>query len=215
MKRALLCLAALGAAPLLAQREYRPFRDYRRHYLSVGAGAAQPGADIKPLLANSPLFRFTYGYRFHRYFQAESGLDSVFYAAKVRDFYESRFGDLRIRDYQFMWPSGGRAIVPLAGNKLLLSAGGGGAYLRYQERIRQPFGDSLRLDCPVCAARSGWGYYGLLGASVALDRAQQLRLGVSTRVVRGDTRGDPFGNIPGTTTKDTWINSAVEFTFSF
>ena len=211
MKRVMICVVAClaGIAPLDAQR------DYRRHYFSLGGGAGVPGADIKPLLAASPLFRFGYGYRFHRYFQAETGLDTIFYAAKVKDYYQSDFGDLRIRDYQFLLPMGGRAVVPIARNRLLLSAGGGGAYLRYQEVVRQPFGDNYRIDCPVCSARSGWGYYGLVGASVALDRMQMIRFGFTTRVVRGDTRGDSFGPVPGIRTSDTWVNSAAELTFSF
>ena len=203
--------AALLALPLLAQSPDW----YRKHYFSVGGGAGLPGGDIKPLLDPSPAFRFNYGYRFHRYFQADAGIDTVFYAARVRDFYESDFGDLRIKDYQFFVPMGGRAIVPLMRNRVLLSAGGGGPYMRYQERVRQPFGDNFRIDCPVCRARDGWGYYGLVGASVAIDRAQMIRLGFSTRVYRADVAGQSIGAVPAIQTRDSWTNSAIEVTFSF
>jgi hypothetical protein len=71
------------------------------------------------------------------------------------------------------------------------------------------------LECTACRARSGWGYYALLGGSVALDRAQHFRLGVTSRVYRGTTEGDPFGPLPPVQTKDHWVNTAAEFTFAF
>lgn len=209
MKRSVLILAA--ATPLLAQPDY-----YRKHYFTVAGGAGLPGGDVKPLLATSPLFNFGYGYRFSRFFQVDAGFDTVFHAARTNDFYESQFGDLRIHDYLHIVPVGGRAIVPLARNRVLFSGGGGGAYVRYQERIRQPFRDGgIRIDCPVCSGRGGFGYYGLLGMSVALDRYQNFRLGFSTKVYRAKTDGDAFGPLPPVSTRDTWINHAVEFTFSF
>jgi hypothetical protein len=197
----------LVAMPVMAQA---PFR---KHFLSVGAGGGVPGAEVKPFLASSPVFRFGYGYRFMKNFQADAGMDTVFHAARIRDFYESDFGDLRIKDYQFLVPLGGRAVIPI--RRVMLSAGGGGAYIRYQERVRQPFGENFRIDCPVCRSRSGWGYYGLVGVSVALDRYEHFRLGVTTRVFRGRTDGDAFGSVPAIRTRDTWINTAGEFTFSF
>ncbi|MEZ5401476.1 MAG: outer membrane beta-barrel protein [Bryobacteraceae bacterium] len=200
-------LFALALAPMMAQSPYR------KHFISVGAGAGVPGAEVSRYLDSSPLFRVAYGYRFARNFQADVGFDTVFHAAKIRDFYESDFGDLRIKDYQFMLPLGGRAVIPIG--RVLLSAGGGGAYMRYQERVRQPFGNNFRIDCPVCRERSGWGYYGLLGLSVALDRYEHFRLGVTTRVYRGRTEGDAFGSLPAIRTRDTWVNTAGEFTFSF
>jgi hypothetical protein len=208
MKRVLIFI--LLASPLLAQY------DYRKHYLSGGGGGGVPSNDIGPFFSTSPFVRFNYGYRFHEYFQADVGLDAVFHAAKVRDFFQSQIGDLRIRDFQYLLPLGARVVLPISSNRVLLSFGGGAAYMRYQESIRQPFGDSgFRFECPVCRSRSGWGSYGLIGGSVALDRAQHFRLGVTTRVYRGDTSGDAFGALPAIRTSDTWVNTAAEFTFSF
>jgi hypothetical protein len=197
-------------APLMAQSSYR------QHYFTAGGGAGVPRGELRPLFDASPAFRFGYGYRFHPNFQADIALDTVFHAANVRDLFPSLVGDLRIRDYQFLLPMGGRAIVPLADGRVLLSAGGGGAYIRYQESIRQPFGDAyFRLECTSCRSRSGWGYYALLGGSVALDRHQHFRLGITTRVYRGNTRGDEFGALPPIRTRDHWVNTAAEFTFAF
>ncbi len=205
-----LLLVLLMAAPVFAQI---PFA---KNYVTIGGGAGIPGGELKPFLDTSPVLRVGYGYRFLRNFQADIGFDTVFYAANIKDYQSTQFGDLRIRDFQFMLPLGGRAVLPLASERLLLYAGGGGAYLRYQERVRQPFsGTGYRIDCPTCRSRSGWGYYGLLGMAYALDRNQHFRIGFTTRVYRATTSGDAFGPLPAFSTKDQWVNTAAEFTVSF
>ncbi len=208
MKPLLVVLAL--AAPLVAEQ---PFR---RHNLNLALGAGLPRGDLKPFLSDSFGLNLGYGYRFHQNFQADIGLDTVFHAARVRDFYESRFGDLRIRDFQYLLPFGARAILPAASGRLQVYGGGGGAYIRYQESIRQPFGDAyVRVECPVCQYRSGWGYYGMVGASVALDRRGHFRLGFNSRVYRAHTSGDRFGSLPFSRTRDAWINAFAEFGVSF
>lgn len=189
---------------------------YQRHSFSIGGGGGIPRGDLQPLLSTSPALRLNYGYRFMKNFQADIGFDTIFHAASVKDYYKSQFGELRIKDYQFFLPMGGRAVIPLARNRVQLHAGGGGAWMTYRERIRQPFGDSnFRLDCPVCSSRSGWGYYALLGASVAVDRAQFFRLGFTTKLYRGRTAGDSLGPIPALRTNDQWLTSAAEFSVNF
>lgn len=189
---------------------------FRRHYLTVGGGGGVPAGELASSLNISPAIRVAYGYRFHRLFQADIGWDTVFHAASVRDYVSTEYGDLRIKDYQYMLPMGGRAVIPALHDRLLLYAGGGGAYLRYQERMRQPFGGGYyRLDCAACRERSGWGYYGLLGMSYALDRAQHFRLGFSSRVYRANMSGDAFGTLPPVETRDQWINTAAEFSVVF
>lgn len=189
---------------------------YRKHNFSAGAGAAMPGGELDPYLKTAPAVRISYGYRFMRFFQADAGLDVGFGSARVRDFYDSEFGELRIRDYQYMVPLGGRVVIPLADEKLQLYAGGGAAWLKYAEVVRQPFGNyGYRIDCPVCRTRSGWGSYGLAGASVALDSGRMFRLGVTAKVYRATTDGDSFGTLPAIRTKDRWVNLAGEFTISF
>ncbi|MFN7925691.1 MAG: outer membrane beta-barrel protein [Bryobacteraceae bacterium] len=205
---ALLC-AAILAIPAAAQPRYP------RNHVFVGGGGGLPQGELQPYLATSPLVRWGYGYRFHRNFQADVGMDIIFHAASVKAYYQTQVGDLRIKDYQYLVPMGGRAILPV-GRRVEIHGGGGGAYLRYSERVRQPFGNSgYRIDCPVCASRSGWGYYGMGGLSVALDRYQQFRLGFSSRVFRAATSGDALGSLPGIRTKDMWVNTAAEFSFVF
>jgi len=200
----------LVSAPLWAQSPYR------KHNFTVGGGAAIPGGELETYLKSSPALRVGYGYRFHKLFQVDAGLDVGFGAARIRDYYDSQFGELRIRDYQYMLPIGGRVVVPLADERVHLYAGGGTAWLKYAERIRQPFANSgFRIDCPVCRARSGWGVYGLGGGSVALDRYGMFRLGVTAKVYRATTAGDSFGTLPAISTRDRWVNLAGEFTISF
>lgn len=198
-----------AAASLTAQSDYYP-----RHNFTVGVGGAQPRAELRGLFLSRPVLSVAYGYRFARYFQADAGLDTVFGAGQVRDYLDTPLGPSRIRDYQFFVPLGGRAILPVAGGRLLLSGGGGVAYLRYTERLRQ-LSDYLRVDCPVCNSRQGVGYYALVGTDVFLDRRQHWRLGVTTKVYRGHTEGDPLGPVPGVRTRDHWLHVLGEFGVSF
>ncbi len=211
MRPALVLLLASGI--LAAQPRYGR---YHKHNFTTALGAGLPRADLLASFKDSVGVTFGYGYRFHENFQVETGLDTIFHAAEVRDFYESPVGDLRIRDYQFMLPIGGRAILPLARGRLQFYGGGGAAWLRYQESIRQPFGEAyFRIDCVPCRSRGGWGYYGLVGASVALDRRQHFRLGVTAKMYRAKTSGDAFGTLPPFTTRDRWLNVFGEFGVSF
>ncbi len=203
--KALLIFAV--AIPLMAQ-------SYPKHNFTFGAGAGLPRADLTPFFADRPGIGVGYGYRFHRFFQADAGLDVVFGAAQVRDFLPTQFGSLRIQDYQYLVPLGGRVVLPVAGGRLLFSAGGGGTYMRYSERLRQP-SDYYRFECPVCNSRSGWGYYGLVGTRVALDYYKRFWFGVTSKVYRGHTEGDPLGEVPGLRTRDQWINVFAEFGVSF
>jgi len=157
-----------------------------------------------------------YGYRFHPYFQADVGFQAVFGAARINDFLPTDFGQLRIRDYQFFLPFGGRVIVPIARDRFQFHAGGGGTYMWYTERLHQPFANQgFRFACDVCASRSGVGYYALLAGNAALDRDQHFRVGIGSRVYRGHTEGDPFGDVPGRRTEDTWITVFASFSFGF
>jgi hypothetical protein len=200
----LLFLSAVGSA-----------QEYRKHTFHVDLGGAQPRGELRFLFNDSFLAGFGYGYRFHEFLQADIGFDTAFGAAGIRDFLPSFVGDLRIRDFQHFLPFGGRAILPLMSDRVHLYGGGGGVYMRYSERVRQPFQDSIRFDCNVCSSRHGIGYYGLVGVDVALDRAQHFRIGVGGRVIRGETEGDPFGAVPARSTDDRWINIFGRFSFSF
>lgn len=189
---------------------------YFRHNITAGGGAARPRGELRPLFSDSLLGGVQYGYRFHPYFQLDAGFDAVRGAAGVRDWLPTAFGNLRIRDFQTFVPFGGRAILPLYRDKIQIYGGMGGAYMRYGERIRQPFQNSdIRIPCDVCASRDGFGYYGIFGVNTAIDQVQRFRLGVGARVYRGHTSGDALGAVPPRETTDRWINLFGSFSVSF
>ncbi len=178
---------------------------YYRHQFQIAAGAGLPGSDLRPFFERSASLEILYGYRFHPNFQAELALDTIFGAGRVKDFLILEgFFPLRIRDYQFLLPFGGRAIWPLAGERLQVFGGGGGAYMRYTEMLRQPL-SYYRIECPVCGARDGVGYYALAGGSVALDEAQHFRLAFTVKMYRGATEGEPVGALTISRTSDRWL----------
>ena len=200
----------LPPGPLLAQS------DYAHHNITVGGGAAIPGGGLKDVFSPSGFVRVGYGYRITKNFQADAGIDLGFRAAGVKDFFESEFGPLRIRDYEYMVPFGGRVVLPFAEERFRVFVGGGGAYLRYSERSSQPFANAgIRLDCPICNARSGWGYYGLAGGNVAITPGSHFRIGGTVNFYRATTDGQSVGFLPAGPSADRWINAAIELTFAF
>lgn len=204
-----IAIAILAVPAVLPAQSFYP-----HHTMTFGLGAAQPRADLRGQFLDRPSISVGYGYRFQRYFQVDVGFETVFGAADVHDFLDTDFGPLRIKDYQFFFPFGGRAILPLLGGRLLISGGGGGAYLRYSELLHQP-GEDFNIDCWACNTRDGWGYYALADVSTYLDRGQHFRLGVVSRVYRGHTQGDPLATIPALRTRDHWINTQAQVGFSF
>lgn len=204
---ALLAIPALFILTPVRAQDYYP-----RHNFTFGVGGAAPQADLSSLMQSSPGVSVGYGYRFMRYFQADLGLDILFGAARIREFLQTDIGGFRIKDREYFVPMGGRAIVPLAEGRVLLSAGGGGLYLKYNERVNQP-SSYYRIDCPICTSRSGWGYYAQAGADYFF--MPNFRLGLKTRVYRGHTEGEPLGPVPGVRTRDQWVNTMAELGFSF
>lgn len=194
------------SAPLQAQN------GFPHHNITLGVGGAAPQGELSTFMQSSPGVSIGYGYRFWRYFQADAGIDILFGAARIRDFLNTDIGGFRIKDREYFVPLGGRVVVPLAGGRVLLNTGGGGLYMRYNERISQP-STYFRVDCPVCTKRSGWGYYAQAGVDYFF--AYNFRLGVMTRFYRGHTEGDPLGPVPGIRTRDRWVNTMAQFGFSF
>jgi hypothetical protein len=191
-------------------------QSYLRHNFTVTGGAGLPRGELRPFLDNSFGVGVSYHYRFIPFLAAEVGYETLFGAAGVRDYVDTYFGSLRIRDYQQFIPFGGRAILPLASERIQVYGGGGGVYLRYSERLQQPFqGSYYRVACPSCAARDGIGYYAVAGVNVALDDARHFRVGAGAKVIRGSTGGDPIGDVPGYPTTDKWLSYFASFGVSF
>jgi hypothetical protein len=203
----LLLIALLGGSLMQAQ-------PYQRHHITTGLGVATPQGELNDYYQSAFSWSFAYGYRPASFFQVDLGYDGAYNAARVNDYYESStFGAVRIRDFQHYIPVGGRLVLPLANGKAELFGGGGGAYMRYSEGLRQP-SEYIRLDCPVCNARDGFGFYALAGGNVAVNRSQTLRLGVTTKMYEGTTDGLSVGIIPAAKTKDRWVNVYFNLTLS-
>ncbi len=189
---------------------------FRRHSFSIGAGAAVPGRDLNPQMSSAFQVRLGYGYRFLRYLQADTGLNIVFQGARVEGRIQSLVGESKVRDFEYLVPFGGRAVLPLSRGRLELFAGGGGAYLRYQEEASVPSGVRCLgqcyydIQCFTCRSRSGWGKYATAGAAVALDRRSQVWLGLNTQLFLGGTSGDSLGSVPALKSRDKWVVTSVD-----
>lgn len=202
------CLALVGF--VASGQDY-----YGKFNLSVGGGAAMPQGDLDSAFTPAPTFDVGFGYRFARNFQADLGFETAFGAADIRTYTRTDIGTLEINDRQYFLPMGGRVILPFGDSgRHEFYAGGGGAYLRYSEVIRQP-SDFFRVPCTVCSRRSGWGSYGLVGFRSSLNRGRNFWLGVTSKVYRAATEGEQFGDVPPTRTRDRWTFVQGEFTFSF
>jgi hypothetical protein len=196
--KALVWVLLLFAVPAGAQERFP------RHNITVSNGVGLPRGEINEYFASSYLLGVSYGYRFHRYLQADVGFDTTFGAARVDRYVDSPFGYQRIRDFQHFVPFGGRGILPLANGRVLISGGGGGVWMRYREAISQP-SQFVQLTCPQCLARSGAGYYAL-GSVKFTNRWQRIWFGTTAKIVRGETEGLPFGGLdPFRRTKDHWL----------
>jgi hypothetical protein len=207
-----LALFALAAAYISLPASAQRF--FPKNTITVGGGAGIPGLELKPAFTTRPMLSVGYGYRINRYLQADTGFDTVFFAAGVRAFENTQFGALRIRDYQWFIPFGGRAVIPMAEGRFIVSAGAGGTWMRYTERLRQP-SDFIRFQCFTCSSRSGWGTYGLVSARYNIERYQRLWVGFTARVIRGNTDGEAIGGVPSIRTRDRWINTTIDVGFSF
>lgn len=189
-------------------------RDFRRHHLTFGLGAAVPGDDLKYGYQPAFAWNVDYGFRPIKWLQADIGYDGAYNAANVDDYQETGYGPARIADYQTFIPMGGRVVLPLARGRVEFYGGGGGVYARYSESLSQP-DEFTNIGCPSCQSRDGWGYYAMAGGSVALDAQHRFRLGVISRSYWVETKGAIVGTLPSYRTSDRWINTYVTFTASF
>lgn len=204
-----LLLAAAGA---ISSATAQP---YQKHHLTAGLGVAVPREDLNASYKNAFSWSFGYGYRPWRYLQLDAGLDTAYNAADVDQYLlDPAFGYLRVRDFEYFVPMGARLVAPFKDNRFSVYGGGGGAYIRYSESLRQP-SEYYNVSCPSCRSRDGWGYYFLAGADVALTDGGGIRLGFTTRVYQVTTDGRGVGQLPPVETRDRWINTYGHITFCF
>ncbi len=184
--------------PLMAQNDAS--RRWK-NMLTIGAGAGIPSGDLKQFMSPSTAIRFKYGYRITRNIQADFGFDMVIKAAGD---YESSKGKL---DVEFVFPFGGRAILPLSSDRLELFAGAGGAWLQYNEARGDYCGD--------CVSRGGWGLYGTAGANLALEHLKRLWLGIEVQYAKGTTSGRLLETGVAVESKDRWLTTTMNLVVRF
>jgi hypothetical protein len=112
--------------------------------------------------------------------------------------------------------TGARGVLPLLDERLLISAGGGFAWLSTDEHA-QPTG-SEQLECETCRSVSGHGPTGV--AEVMYMFNQHIGVGVHVRYVNIRSTGiTPAGNVGnlfyGTTYKDSFFLTGVEVSIRF
>src|SRR5579863_9306813 len=108
-------------------------QDFHRNNITVGIGPAIPTGNATNYLSTAPLVSVGYGYRFNRFFQADTGFQIAFGAANNQSAVQTDVGPVQGGDHEFMFPLGGRFFVPLPFKRFEVSAGGGAMYLHYSE----------------------------------------------------------------------------------
>jgi hypothetical protein len=197
------CVAAFGQPP-----------DVHHHNIDVGIGPGIPTGSTSDFLGAAPLVGFHYGFRFNKLFQADAGFQLAWNAAgNNQNPVFTNVGEIRGGDREYMFPLGGRIIIPQPWNRIEIAAGGGGVYLHYSEVA--PTGGAVGVQCYSCTSRGGWGGYGLGNVSYFLDENHNFRVGATAQYISAGTNGDAVGNVPGFHTTDHWFNLMFGVGISF
>jgi hypothetical protein len=207
----LLCLSFMilfVSAMALAQNS-----DFHRHNLAAGIGPAIPAGETTSYLSAAPLIRLAYGYRFNRFLQADAGFQMAFGAANNQNAVQTEIGPVQGGDHEFMFPLGGRVIIPQPFKKFEISAGGGVVYLHYSETATS--NGFYSPTCYSCTSRGGWGGYGLGAVNYFLDENKTFHLGSTFEFISASTSGSAVGNVPAVKTTDHWANLSFELGLSF
>ena len=136
----------------------------------------------------------SYGYRLHKYVEAEAGL---FSALDPTGEICSHNGCVDVNDHFYWVPFGVRFIAPLYLGRIEFSGGGGGLYERYTVGSPFPGGGP--------SPRHGWGGYFVGSAAVALDHSRHFWLGAAPRWFLANPAS----------ARDRWFQFAGELSFRF
>lgn len=209
-----LLLLALAAGVTQVAAFGQEENELHHHNLDVGIGPGIPTGVSRSYLGTAPMIGVHYGYRITRLFQADAGLQIAWGAAGGNQTSVlTDLGPVQGGDHEWMFPLGGRLIVPQPFRKIELALGGGEAYLHYSETA--PSNGYYQTNCYSCTSRGGWGPYGLASLSYFLDSSQIFRVGTTVQYISGSTNGQAVGNVPGIHTADHWLNVTFRFGLSF
>ncbi len=206
-------LFTLVGVPLVTAALYAQDNEYYRNHITAGIGAGIPTGSTGSYLGTAPLVALRYGYRFNRYLQADAGFQLAFGAANNQNAVQTSLGPVQGGDHEYMFPLGGRIIIPQPFKRFEVSAGGGGVYLHYSETV--PSNGYYSVSCYTCTSRGGWGGYGLGSVNYFLGSGHNFHIGTTFQYISASTNGQPVGDVPAVKTTDHWANILFEFGLSF
>jgi len=186
---------------------------YRKGVIDLHLGGANAGGDLKPVFSNGFNGGVNFGYRFHRYLQADIGFDFSSGAANVNRAINTTGGVRSVGDNELFVPLGVRVVLPLAKERVLFSAGGGLAFLRYSEAARGA-GNEIVI-CSSCTSRSGAGSYEMFQIQYLVDRERHFGIGFTTKFFQAKTSGDGLGTTLRSSSNDRWRILSATFGFHF
>lgn len=214
-----LTLVTLDATSYSATAEGQP-PGFRRGSFEINLGALQPSADLKGAFSEGFVLGINFGYRVQRFIQLDFGADwglSRTPLTKTLIVQPKGGGPLStrdLRDNELLLPVGGRLVLPLARERILISAGGGYSYLRYFENpIEFSLYETIR--CSICDSRSGWGPYVVGQIQFVVDRERHFGFGITAKRFQARTTGESLGTFLAGRTQDRWTTLAGTVSFRF
>lgn len=187
---------------------------FRKGVMELHLGRINAGGDLKSTFSAGFAGGVNFGWRFNRYLQADFGVDFARGAANVNRTINTTGGLRTVGDDELFVPIGARVVLPLAKERVLLSAGGGYAYLKYSESAR-PASANEQVICTSCTSRSGNGSYQMFQVNFLVDRNRHFGLGFTAKLYQAKTTGDGLGTALSFTSKDRWTNLYGTFGFHF
>jgi hypothetical protein len=186
---------------------------YRKFIIDFNVGGLNPGGDLQGKFSTAPGAGFNLGTGVHRHFQLDAGFDAGTGAAGVSRTINTTGGPRSVGDTEYFVPLGARFVLPLFRERLLLSGGGGGAYISYTETPKA--GANEVVICTSCVSRSGGGAFEVAQIKVMLDKQRRFGVGSTTRWYQASSKGGALGtNLQGNS-KDRWTTVAGTLGFHF
>ncbi len=187
---------------------------YRKLILDFNVGGLKPSGDLQGKFSTAPGVGFNFGVRLHRYFQVDAGFEAGSGAAGVSRTINTTGGPRDVGDTEYFVPIGARLVLPLFKERLLLSGGGGGAYISYQETPKARANETV--ICTSCVSRSGGGAFEVAQIKWMVDKQRHFGLGLTTRWYQASSKGATLGStgLSGTS-KDRWMTVAATLGFHF
>lgn len=144
---------------------------FPRHTLSGGFVEAFRFGTSSYFLKTTPGITAGYGFRFHRHFQVDAGIDWL--PRAVGDSVCCRYID-NARDNLFLFSFGGRAVFGPDGGRWEVVAGAGGACMHHSipDEVEPYIGPT----------RDAGGGYAVAGGDVGFGRNRRYRLGIFSKV---------------------------------